>query len=151
MSLGRTWGQIQNGSRFCHLPGFSVVALVLIGVKSQSRSYSFYPFFIIFQYYSLGIPCRNATRSHDDCDNFDGQPHSPMAPIHFSNHLKPFLHPTIVNCISMCNTLTMQVLHTPMVLEEIPTRISLNTIPKAIVDALVNDMRKTWTCTIWCT
>ena len=29
-----------------------------------------------------------------------------------------------------------------MVLEEIPTRISLNTIPKAIVDALVNDNEK---------
>jgi len=85
---------------------------------------------------AMGIQCRSATQSHDDHDNFDGQPHSPMTSIHYTNHFQPFCHPTGVTvsqfdaqCINNTSSTS------PMVLQEIPTRISPNTTPNAIVNA----------------
>jgi len=64
---------------------------------------------------AMGKPCRNAVKSHDDHDIFNGQPHSSAASYHPTDHLSTILHPCW-SCLQqnlMLVALTTKVLATP--------------------------------------
>jgi len=94
----------------------------------------------------MGNPHRNAIKSHDDHDIFDGQPHSSTASYHPTNHLSTILHPCW-SCLQqnlMLVALTTKVLATPWAYEKsLPGFLYKIRLPTSLISATTTMMTTT--------